>query len=219
MTLREQAPIAVLFALQAEAAPFRRLGRGLEQVRVRVTGLGQANARRSIQAVLRDDRPSMVLSSGLAGALDPTWRHNDVLIEAEEGFPLLRLFLDAGARPGRFHCSATIVVSVAEKARLRARTGAGAVEMESQPIREACRAAGVPSATIRVISDVAGEDLPLDFNRFLKPSGKLHYLRLGGAALRSWRTIQGLLRLQRQTASAAQALADVLVRALRTLGT
>jgi adenosylhomocysteine nucleosidase len=107
-----------------------------------------------------------------------------------------------------------VLVTAAQKAQARADTGARAVEMESEVIRQACRAAGIPSATVRVISDLAAEDLPLDFNRLAKPDQSLHPGKLALAILKSPGAVPGLLRLRNNTRLAAETLADVLVRFL-----
>jgi len=86
-----------------------------------------------------------------------------------------------------------------------------AVEMESQIIRAICRAHEIPSATIRVISDAAHENLPVDFNVFMTKK-ELNYGRLILALLGSPSKIPAMLRLQRQTQLAARNLAHVLSR-------
>jgi nucleoside phosphorylase len=200
----------VCFALEAEAGPFRRLARALTGVGILVTGMGQANARRAATDALARARPDIVLTCGLAGALDPGLAHGTILFDADPGFPGRERLLQAGAQPARFHCAARIAATASEKAQLRQTTQADAVEMESEPIRAICRAAGIPSATFRVISDVAAEDLPLDFNRFLTSSLELDYARLLGAVALHPGAVPGLLRLQRQTRSATARLADAL---------
>jgi hypothetical protein len=82
--------------------------------------------------------------------------------------------------------------------------------MESGAIQDACRAAAIPCATIRVISDPAGEDLPLDFNALSKPDKNLDFGKLAWAIARSPGKIRGLLHLQKNTRFAARQLAGVL---------
>ena len=91
---------------------------------------------------------------------------------------------------------------------------ADAVEMESEVIQGICHERGIPCATVRVISDAAHEDLPLDFNQLAKPDLRLDYGKLLWAVAKAPGKIPALLRLQRNSTQAAQRLAEALVRLL-----
>ena len=95
-----------------------------------------------------------------------------------------------------------------------AETGADAVEMESEVIHAVCRECGIPCATVRVISDAASENLPLDFNALAKPDLSLDYGKLAWAVARSPGKIGALLKLQKRTRFAAERLADTLSKLL-----
>lgn len=203
------APV-VFFAVRQEAA-FSRLP-GLRCV---VTGMGARRAVESARRWLTGPRPSWVLTCGFAGGLDPELETGTVLFELDALLASMEAPLrSAGARPGVFYCHDRVLVTVAEKAACRAATGADAVEMESGALRALCRKAGVPSGTLRVISDAAGENLPLDFNRLLGPRQELRFGRLlwtlardPGAVRRLWRFQGRLHRAARQLGSALAAVA------------
>jgi nucleoside phosphorylase len=178
--------------------------------------MGPVNARRRIRESLALCRPPLVLTCGLAGGLDPTLPFGAIVFDAEPGFPLYSALESQGARRARFFCSDRILVSRAEKATARAATGADAVEMESAPIREACCQADIPSATVRVISDTAQEDLPIDFGHVLTSDMRLRYGRLLWLGMWRPRLVRSLLLLQRRSQAAAERLAATLERALQS---
>jgi len=146
----------------------------------------------------------------------PSWEGTGVGSEAQgvatQPELLLAALLAACARPAKFHCAERIVITATEKRALRQQTGADAVEMESGVIRAICGEHAVPSATVRVISDDANEDLPLDFNRLMDSDQNLKYAKLTAALLKSPGKLGALLKLQKQTQAAAETLAPVLVK-------
>jgi hypothetical protein len=121
----------------------------------------------------------------------------------------------AGAMPAKFFCADRIATTIAEKTTLREQSGADAVEMESAAIHAVCAERGIPCATVRVISDTANEDLPLDFNRFSKPDKSLDAGKLAWAIAKSPGKIGALLTLQKKTQFAAEQLATVLEKLIR----
>jgi adenosylhomocysteine nucleosidase len=170
-----------------------------------------------------------VLTCGFTGGLNPDLKLGDVVFETVNaplapslsppggervsggtGEGLVSKLAAAGAKPVKFFCADRIATTVAEKKKLRAETGADAVEMESGAIHAVCRERGISCAMVRVISDTAGEDLPLDFNRLFKPDMSLDYGKLAWAIAKSPGKIGALLKLQKQTRFAAEKLAAVL---------
>jgi hypothetical protein len=67
---------------------------------------------------------------------------------------------------------------------------------------------------VRVILDTAEEDLPLDFNQLMNARQQMDYGKLALALARSPGKLGALLRLQKQSRAAAEALAAVLARLL-----
>jgi nucleoside phosphorylase len=204
-----QAQILVCFALQEEASPFQKICAGRPEVSVLVTGIGQENAGTSARKFLASHTPSLVLTCGFAGGLNPEFATGSVLFATGDA-GLGDKLIAAGAEPAEFFCAARIITTATEKQELRRGNGADAVEMESEAIHSVCRERGIPCATVRVISDSANEDLPLDFNRLSKPDLSLHYGKLALAVAKSPGKIGALLQLQKQTRFAAERLAKVL---------
>ena len=115
-----------------------------------------------------------------------------------------------GAAPVKFFCAERIAVTAADKLTLRKQTGADAVEMESGVIRALCQQRGIPSATIRVISDDAGTNLPMDFNRIVGADGNMNYFKLAAALARSPSLVPKLMRFQRELDTASRRLGEAL---------
>jgi len=67
---------------------------------------------------------------------------------------------------------------------------------------------------VRVISDPANEDLPLDFNALAKPDHSLDFGKLAWTVAKSPGKIGALLALQRKTRLAANRLTAVLARVI-----
>jgi nucleoside phosphorylase len=183
-----------------------------------ITGVGRENAERKLHSALRGSPYQLVLSCGFAGGLNPYLTTGTVVFSTDEDAGLTPALLAAGACPVRFHCADRVATTVEEKQVLWKDTGADAVEMESQIIRAISHAHQIPSATIRVISDGAHENLPLDFNVLMTAEQKLNYGKLALAILGSPQKIPAILRLQRQTQMAAKNLAQVLTKVIAGCG-
>lgn len=198
------APKLFCFAVEEEARSFRPKTKSP----ILVTGIGRANALRSLVNTLDNTTPSVVFTCGFAGGLNPKLPTGTVLHSSSVEFGLT----EAGSREGVFYCGDRVLVTPAEKNRCHDQTGADAVEMESGAIHEFCEKSGIPCATVRVISDAANEALPLDFNNLMNENMTLRNSTLAVAILRRpWR-IPALIRFSRQVKSAADNLTSVLTR-------
>jgi adenosylhomocysteine nucleosidase len=132
-----------------------------------------------------------MISTGFCGALDESLRVGDIVT----GCGILSMD--------------RVVVTAEEKRALRAKTGAAAVEMESAAVAAKAEQWGVPFRCIRVVSDAATEDLPLDFNLYRDAEGRFSRARITLAALaRPFSRVPALLRLEHNTKIAARSLGD-----------
>jgi adenosylhomocysteine nucleosidase len=207
----------ICFALKEEAAAFRKIAAGKPDVSILIVGIGRHNAEKSVRESLAATKfatPELVLTCGFAGGLNPDLKIGDVVCEAPEpstsSLQLSTRLAAAGATPAKIFCADRIATTVAEKKKVREETGADVVEMESEAIHAVCREHGIPCATVRVISDTANEDLPLDFNALSKPDKSLDFGKLLFAIAKSPGKIGALMQLQKKTSFAAARLAAVL---------
>jgi adenosylhomocysteine nucleosidase len=199
----------VCFAVKEEAAPFVKSADNDGDISVLVTGIGRKNAEASLRTFLSATTPELVLTCGFAGGLNPDLKVGDVVFETRQEDLRGRL-LAAGAKTAKFFCAERVAATAVEKKNWREETGCDVVEMESEAIIKICRERQVPCATIRVISDAAHQDLPLDFNALMTPEQTISASRLALAVLKSPGKIPRLLELQRNTSYAARKLAAVL---------
>jgi adenosylhomocysteine nucleosidase len=234
--------VLVTYAVEAEFAPWRRL-RDLEKVNVGgveihraqvgramidflVTGIGAVNAQRAAQAVISEDY-SFCIVSGFAGALRPSVKLGDVFAAKEVmddgagGTALCaqnlwtRAFAD-GAKPVETLLTADHVVSTAEEKARLAPFGE-AVDMESFAILNVARSKNVSAVVVRVISDSFDRDMPVDIDTMVDDEGNV---RIGGVVryvARHPLGVPALVRLGRESKTAAEALAHFLEAHIKKL--
>ncbi len=192
------------------------------------TGVGPVVAGRVAEKVLKAQAMSLVMSTGFACALVPaqvgdlivgtavssvqgegTWRMGSdrVLCDEAIGSDILVAAQDARivVRTGVVVSSGTVVWQAEEKRRLQRATEATALDMESAALAAAAQGHRVPMAIVRTVSDLVDEDLPLDFNLFLRPTGWLKGMQ---AIIVRPSSLAGLNRLRQQSRVAADRLTD-----------
>ncbi len=206
---REPLGFLICFAVKEEAARAWPL-ESEDGRHILITGMGRRNASEKFRKALDRFVPDRVLTCGFAGALNPDLKIGDVLFDEDFESGLSEKLTTLGALPAKFYCSTRVAVTVAEKTELRRTTGADAVEMESAVIRTLCREQKIVSATIRVVSDTAHEDLPLDFNALMTSGQKISFPKLALALIRSPGKVPRLMSLQSNTQLAANRLGEVL---------
>lgn len=199
----------VCFAVKEEAPAFRKIAATRPDIAILVTGMGRANAEKAVRQFLATNKVERVFTGGFAGGLDPDLAPGAVLFATTDE-PLSARLQSVGAKPAKFFCTRRVAVTAAEKKQLRQTTGADVVEMESEAIQEVCREQGISCTTVRVISDSANEDLPLDFNQLYRPDMTLDFGKLAWTIVKSPAKIGSLMQLQKRCQFAAMQLAEVL---------
>lgn len=162
---------------------------GPNEVVAVTTGMGPRQARTRAAESLSQETPEAVIVTGSCGSLTHSLQEGSVVI-----------YTDCLSADGQLptQCSAPAVDSVTDRLRREgmectrvvgittpriattakekldlARSGAGAVDMESYELVSAAAARRIPAVVIRVVSDSVERDLP-DFNRALKPDGTVN---------------------------------------------
>jgi len=192
------------------------------------TGVGPAAASAVAEKVLKAQPMSLVLSTGFACALIPAQvgdlivgtavssapsdgagvtGHDSILCDEAVRSGLLVVAQDAGmvVRVGTIVSGPTVVWQAKGKRRLRRLTDATGLDMESAALASVARERGVPMAIVRTVSDLVDEDLPLDFNLFLRPTGWMKGL---WALILHPTGFVGLNRLRKQSRVAADRLTE-----------
>ena len=173
---------------------------------VAVAGGGDAAALAEKLQALHGDIKG-VISIGLAGGLSPHLKVADVVIgEQVIGDEIFRCDnawrVRLAARLPKAHCgpvtgSDFILAGAESKTALYEKTGALAVDMESQVAARFAKARGLPLAVLRVISDDARHTLPPAALVAMKPDGGIALGRVLKSLLRHPLQVPALIRTAR----------------------
>jgi adenosylhomocysteine nucleosidase len=211
--LASSANVLIVCGLKREAAILA--GRG------RTTLCGDPSTLRARLAEAASFRPSLVVSWGVCGGLDPRLRPGDLILGAEvvsnEGAVRTDEVVTAslaerlhaaraGAAVERFAASDTPVVTVGAKAELRRATGAAGVDMESLIAGQYALQKRIPFAILRAVADPAERGLPPLALRAVAPDGGIDLQAVVGELIRSPRQLARLNALAADSRAAFQAL-------------
>jgi adenosylhomocysteine nucleosidase len=234
--------ILVTFAVEAEFAPWRRLRElreikvggvsvyqaqiGRAQVDLAVTGMGAENASRVAAAIM--ERPyAFCIASGFAGALRPEHAIGSILVaEAVQRIGTAKTIRSsrnlvlAAQRDGAFRAkvfltSDSVVRAAEEKAKLA--PFGDAVDMESFAILCCAQGRSVAAVAIRVISDTTHRDMPIFLDALVDEMGRVKIGGLVRKVVSHPIQVPALIRLGRDSRTAAQALAHFLEAYIKRL--
>ncbi|MGH9498440.1 MAG: phosphorylase [Terriglobales bacterium] len=167
-------------------------------------GIGAQAARRATEAVISLYRPTLVISAGFAGGLDPTLQTGHALtprlvIDAGDGSRT-----DSGTGEGVL-VSFGAVADAEQKASLALAYGADVVDMEAAAVSRCAEAHGIQFTACKVVSDSRDQKLP-PVDRFVAPDGTFQSFRfLAHVTVRPW-LWPGVWQLARNSTNAAQSL-------------
>jgi hypothetical protein len=160
----------ILTAMTIEA---RAVERELADFGLRAQTIGIKACKLPLDAMFGDF--SCVVMAGLGGALDPTLRIGDVVVDHQipeykigstPQYPLMRF------NPGLIHTVDRLICSPQEKSSLFEETGAQVVDMENAIVRRAAENAGLPFIGIRSVSDTAQQSIDQDIVGLVDDMGR-----------------------------------------------
>lgn len=222
---REIAPLARrLESARRESVGRLRVTRGElsgREVAVIAAGDGQRAAERGLAAALERLEVAAVLGVGVAGGLSPQLAVGDLVladgVEDREG----RVFepplwswseraRECVGRCGRVVSAEEIVGPASAKEGLWRQLGSPAnavVDLESATWARLAAQAELPWLILRAVSDPAGEDLPVDFNRFRGADGRIKSRKVAAHALAHPSVVRPLQELAARIGPCAERLA------------
>jgi adenosylhomocysteine nucleosidase len=181
------------------------------------TGVGAKTCNDRLEVLLHKARPSLVISSGFAGAVSEQLRVGDLIFAQNFSDPQLlnkaeQVLRDRQPRLVKLFTSTTIIDSVTERNEIARGAGAAAVDMETGAIADVCKVHGVPLLSVRVISDTASQPFPappsvlFDIER-----QRTNFGRLLAYLLREPGSVWPLFRFGRRIARARASLTDAII--------
>jgi adenosylhomocysteine nucleosidase len=163
--------IATVFALEFEGASFRAAqGRRL-CVSIWTLGVTGARSAAALKRMISQARPELIVSAGFSGALQPGLALGDILIGENFSDPKIVRTLRAATdyQIGQIITAPDILETVAAKKNLGEKSGALAGDLESAHLFHVCGEAGIPMLSVRTISDVLDQDMPVPGSVLINP--------------------------------------------------
>ena len=223
--------------LRLGSFPCRRFRVGGWDCWLLTSGMGMARAARASQTIIDSIHPRLLVSVGIAGAVNPDLAIADVVVASqtcllEHGRPgplhrLARLTAPAwqamqqglAARRARLHSGTAVTTRAAQFIQPQERPLENPIlEMETFGILQVSASAGIPLLSIRSISDGPQAPLPFDLEKMIDENDNLRIGQILTALLRRPHMLPQLLRMQANSRLAAAQAAFALLSALRCPG-
>jgi len=180
-------------------------------------GPGPRLAGEAAQVALRHCHPLALLSTGFCGGLDPLLETGAVFVASEvrapeqgRSFPVRHLDrIKAPHISGVLLSQDRVASTASEKSTLHAQ-GAHAVEMEAAAVAREAERSETGFYCVRVVSDGALDEFPLDFNRLRDHTGRFSRGRIAAAILAKPWVLTRLIHFDAGCRRAAIVLGDFL---------
>ena len=190
---------------------------GRDGVRTVCGGGVSALLEERIERAIAEERPEGVISTGVAGALDPALRLEDCIIpsavvsedggwETDPRWTAALRERHPDARGDALYGADVIIMGAEEKLRLNRATGAASVDMESHVAARVAARHGLPFAVMRVVSDTTDRDLPPAFLVAMRPDGGIDFGAMRRSILGDLSQIPSLIRTGIEAEGAFRAL-------------
>ena len=234
--------ILVIFALEPEFAPWRRMrqfrrvqvgDRSAYEAAIRGTrlvvacvGVGAPQAEIT-RALAVEYRPWAGIVAGVAAGLGPELRRYEIIVgdsvclasgrgKARSDSRLVEAAVSCGAKRVATFVHVNRIITTAE-AKSRLASIGSAAEMESFAVMTRLARQGIPAAAVRVVGDTCEEDLPCNFEAALDPAGRISAWRVALQVVRRPLTIPNLVRFGAVSRRATVSLAHFLDRFAESL--
>jgi adenosylhomocysteine nucleosidase len=186
-------------------------GLGGEEVVAGVSGLGLRRAGEAAAELIRQFRPSLLISTGTCGAIAESLHTGHIVVpeavqslsltaedplpepsirvspQIQESLVLARSRAGISGQAGLLLTADRVVRTAAEKKALGDIPGAVAVDMESVAVAEAAQRAEVPFGIVRAVLDQAWDEIVVDYERMTKGKGEPSFPDVFGyLILRPW---------------------------------
>ena len=193
---------------------FARAARlGPHEILMAANGVGLPRAAAALDAALAVFQPDALASIGFCGALAPGLVLNDVVVATEvtDGETRHRSASVENPRPHRrgvVRTSPRVAQTAEDRGALHAE-GAIVVEMEAFAVAQCALSRGIPFYCIKVVTDLACENLANDFNKALRADGHFDTIVLLQGTLRHpFARIAELVRLAKRCKQATRVIGD-----------
>ena len=214
--------IAIIAAMEREVRPLVRRWRrrqlvsgektfsafGNDKALVVCSGIGGGLARQAAVAVFASERPRIMISAGLAGALSSQWKVAQIFKAATVVDLGTGARYEGGGSDGVL-VSASSVLDRDAKRRMAGAFGADAVDMEAAAIALVAEQHNCPFIAVKAISDQAEFAMP-SFEGFIDSRGCIRTASFAASCALRPSTWPPLARLARNTARASQELCRAL---------